>query len=150
MAKKKPARKTTQKTAKKTTTKKVTKKKTSKKATKKTTKKVAKKVRKKKKIHEISTLDDLLKIVNKAQMGKREYVIAFEDVDFKLTAENVLKDAAVVYENTTYYKRDIIKIKSKETVLEEKDEFDMNNLWDITNTDEYNLYDEKPEEGQIF
>lgn len=115
------------KVAKKTTTKKKTTRK------KKTIKKKVVKRKRKKKI----TMDDVYKILNKVQIGKKKITFAMF-VDESDTAENIIKDVELKYDKAVMKTQTVFTIYPRD-----KDE-----ELDILDVDY--LEDEIPEEGQIF
>ena len=121
-------------TKKKTTKKKAVKKKTTKK---KTTKKkaVKKKVVKRKRKKKI-TMDDVYKILNKVQIGKKKIVFAMF-VEDSYSAENIIRDLDIRYDKSEMKTQTVFTLYPSED-----DELD---ILDI----DY-LEDEIPEEGQIF
>lgn len=116
--------------------KKIVKKKTVKK---KTNKKTAKKkaVKKKRKRKNKITMDDVYKILNKVQIGKKKITFAMY-IDEADIAENVIKDLEIKYTK---------KVMKTQTVftLSPSDADDELDILDIDYLD-----DEIPEEGQIF
>jgi len=114
---------------KKTSVKKTVKKKTKKKTAK---KKVIKRKRKKK-----MTMDDVYKILNKVQIGRKKVVFAMFEQESS-TAENIIKDTGLRYTKSIMKTQVVFTIHPND-----KDE-----ELDILDIDY--LDDEIPEEGQIF